>query len=855
MRKTLTVLLLVLLPALLFGQSVEFKKQNFPSDPKGFDKALSNYNRGIDYFQRGPRYFESSLKYLLLANDFNPNNSDLNYAIGTVYNALNLKGEAAEYYKKAAQLDTKYKKEGQRLTAENFQLDMQLDRAIAEYNEYLEVLNQESAKANKKKRAEIDAEIAEIKHKIKECENALVVAKDTVSIIIINVGKGVNSKYPDYSAVVTADEQTMYFTSRRTNTTGGMIPNGDVFYYEDIYQSTKGNDGRWGSARNVKGLINTKDHEGTVAISPDGKKMIIYRYKNNGDLFESTLGDNGAWGLPKSLEGINSKQRETHATYSPDGKSIYFVSDNPAYGAKGLDIFKSTFDESSKKWGAPERLDIVNTDSDEDAVFVDHEGKYMYFSSKGHNSIGGYDVFKAELKDGKPVNVINMGYPVNTPADEVFFVVMPGGKKAYFNSARKGGFGEKDIYMMLLLQDLELTLNGTVYDKATNAVIKDATIQLTKNGEATELTYPNPGEYTGTVLAANKYKAVVTAPGYEEQIEYFTTNMTHPDSLSIRKDFYLTPRSNFVMKGKIYDEETDKVINGQIEITTVMGEETIQVASGKDGYSTTLDRDAVYKVKVTANGYETYEDMLSIDEATPTELEKDFYLLKNGSKGVVKEITVKGNIFDKITRAAKNGTITFKDAQNKVVATVNSTDKAGYSVKLKSNTPYFVTVESNGYQTIEEKVTIKVPKNSNTATKNFFVEVPLADNVLDIRNIYFDYDKYDVRADAIKDLKAVLKIMNEYPNAKIELSGHTDNKGSYQYNLTLSLNRAKTAYNWLISNGISKSRIKYTYYSFNKPLEPNQNADGSDNPEGRQKNRRVEFKIFNVGSQTIKSKR
>lgn len=855
MKRTLTVIIMFLLPALMWAQSVEFKKQNFPNDPKGFDKAVSSYNKGLDFYQRGPRYFEQSLKYLLEANQFNPNNSDLNYAIGSIYNALNLKGEAAEYYKKAAQLNPKFQKEGQRLTAENFQLDMQLDRAITEYREYIDLLKQEAVKSNKKKKTEIDAEIAEIERKIVECNNAKMITKDTVSIVIINIGKGVNSKYPEYSAVVTADEKNMYFTSRRSSTTGGAIPNGDVFYYEDIYQSTKGADGRWGTARNVKGLINTKDHEGTVAISPDGKKMIIYRYKNNGDLYEAELAEGGTWGLPKSLEGINSKQRETHATYSPDGKTIYFVSDNPAYGAKGLDIFKSVYDESGKKWSAPERLpETINTDADEDGVFIDAEGKYMYFSSKGHNSIGGYDVFKSEFVNGAPGPAVNMGYPVNSPADEVFFIAMPGGKKAYFNSARKGGFGEKDIYTMLLLQDLELTLNGTVFDKSNNTVIKNATIQITKNNTPLELTYPNPGNYSGSVLAANKYKAVVTAPGYEEQIEFFTATMVHPDSLTIRKDFYLNPLKTFTMKGKIYDEETNQVIPGEIEIVTVMGEESVKVASTANGYNTKLDRDAVYKVKVTSNGYEPYEDMLSINDATPTELEKDFYLLKTGSKGVVKEITLKGTVFDKSNNEPKNAIITIKDAQNKLIATLNSSDKTGYSVKLKSNTPYTFTVEASGYGKIEEKVTIKVPKNSTEATKNFYVEVPMAENVLDIRNIYFDYDKYDIREDALKDLKAVLKILNEFPNSKVELSGHTDNKGSYQYNLVLSLNRAKGTYDWLIANGISKSRIKYTYYSFNKPAEPNENPDGSDNPEGRQKNRRVEFKVFNVGSKVIKSK-
>lgn len=850
--KNALTLALFLFSSLVFSQNVDFKKQNFSSDPKGFEKALSNYNRGLDYYQRGPRYFEQSLKYLLEANSFNPKNADLNYAIGSIYNALNLKGEAAEYYKKAALLNPKFKKEGLRLAAENLQLDMQSDRAIAEYNDYIAFLESQKTKKNEK---ETDAEIAEIRQKIVECNNAKQITKDTISIIIINAGKGINTKYPEYSAVVTGDEKTMYFTSRRSNTTGGKIPPGDVFYYEDIYQSSKGADGRWGAARQVRGSINTNDHEGTVAISPDGKKMIIYRHKNSGDLFESTVDDKGNWGSAKSLDGVNSKYRETHASYSPDGNTIYFVSDNPDYGAKGLDIFKASFNEATKKWETPVRLsDEVNTEYDEDGVFVDSDGKYMYFSSKGHNSIGGYDIFRAELVDGQPTNVKNMGYPINTPADEVFFVAMPGGKRAYFNSARKGGYGEKDIYTMLLLQDLELYLTGKFYDKKTNELVKDANVVISKTNHTPEVSYPTSGNYAAQVMAGNKYKAVVNAPGYEELIEYFNSNMTHPDSLNIEKDFYLIPASKFSMKGKVYDEETDNVIPAQLEIVTVMGEESFKVVSGDNGYEAKLTRDAVYKIKITADGYETYEDMLPINEAGEAGLDKDFYLIKVGKKGAAKDVTVKGKVFDKATNQTKNATIVIKDQKDKIVATINATDAGGYSAKLKSNTPYTFSIVSDGYAAVEEKVTLKVAKNNNEALKNFYLEVPVADKVLDLRNIYFDYDKYNVREDGLKDLKAIVKIMNEFPSSKIELSGHTDNIGSYGYNLTLSLNRAKAAYDWLLSNGISKSRIKYTYYSFNKPLAPNKKSDGSDNPEGRQKNRRVEFKVYNVGAQTISGK-
>ncbi len=844
--KTTLIGLLLLIPVCLFAQNVDFKKQNFPNDPDGFTKAMTSLSKGQDYFFRGPRYYERSLKFLLEANAFNPNNADLNFQIGTVYNALNLKGEAAEYFKKAALLNPKFRKEGQLLTAENYHLDMQWDKAISEYRDYIEILNQESVTAKKAKKAEIDAEIAQVNQRIAQCGNGKILTKDTVDIILINLGKGVNSKYPDYSPIISADEKNLYFTSRRPNTTGGEIPPGDVYYYEDIYHSTKEADGRWSAAKQVKGFINTKDHEGTVALSPDGKKMIIYRFKNNGDLFESKLLEDGSWSLPKSLDKINSKYRETHASYSPDGKSLYFTSNNPDLGAKGLDIFKINYDEATGNWGTPERLpETVNTDFDEDGVFVDAEGKMLYFSSKGHNSIGGYDIFKSELVNGVPSQAVNMGYPINNPADDVFFVVMPGGKRAYFDSGRKGGFGEKDIYTMLFLSDLKLELVGTIFDKETNGKISNASIEIVKDNKKVDLTYPSAGDYTGTVKATQRYKATVKADGYADLVEYFTAEMVHPDSFTIRKDFYMTPQKFLLVRGKVYDELTDEVIPANIEFAAVLGEEKITTKSGADGYREKLDRLGVYKAKVTAQGYQSYEDIVSLNEAgvEGNELEKDFYLLKNGAKGIVRDIAVSGNIIEKATRKAQNGKITIRDEKNKVVAVVNSTVGQGYKVNLKTNTVYSFNIDAEGFDDIAERVVLKASKNSNEVKKNFYVE-KTTENILAIKSIYFYFDKFNIRQDALADLNNVVKVMNQYPEAKVDISGHTDSRGSYEYNLTLSLNRAKAAYNWLIANGVSKDRITFSNYSFSKPAAPNENPDGTDNPEGRQKNRRVEFKVY-----------
>ena len=215
--------LFFLIPTVLFAQNVDFKKRNFPNDPEGFNKAMMNFSKGQDLFYRGPRYYESALNYLLDANTFNPNNTDLNIIIGTVYNSLNLKGEAAEYYKKAAALDPKYKKEGMLLSAENLHLDLQWNEAIQEYNAYKNFITTETEKAGKRKREEAENEIAAINRRITQCENGKSISSDTVEIILVNLGKNVNSKYPDYSPLVTADEQKLFSPLK------GLIPQEERF--------------------------------------------------------------------------------------------------------------------------------------------------------------------------------------------------------------------------------------------------------------------------------------------------------------------------------------------------------------------------------------------------------------------------------------------------------------------------------------------------------------------------------------------------------------------------------------------------------------------------------------------------
>jgi outer membrane protein OmpA-like peptidoglycan-associated protein len=163
--------------------------------------------------------------------------------------------------------------------------------------------------------------------------------------------------------------------------------------------------------------------------------------------------DKGKWSRPKRGTGkLTSKEGETSASFSPDGKEIFYVSGNKNLSLGGKDILYAKMD-SKGKWGKPVNLgSLINTPYDEEGVFITPDGKSLYFASQGHNSMGGYDIFRSERREGgewSPPQ--NLGYPINTPDDEVFYITDRSGKTGYYSCIREGGFGAKDICKVVYL--------------------------------------------------------------------------------------------------------------------------------------------------------------------------------------------------------------------------------------------------------------------------------------------------------------------------------------------------------------------------------------------------------------------
>jgi outer membrane protein OmpA-like peptidoglycan-associated protein len=542
-----------LLAALLSGaslaasaQSVAFTKDKF-ADKEGLKNAVREMKAGDEAYAADPPHYAAALPHYLLAQKFNPDNAVLNVKIGDCYLNSPSKTAALPYLEKAAKLDATADARTHYLLARALHLNAKWEEAIREYQQAKPV-------SSPKGDDEGGVTANDIARHIRECKNGQQLEKTPVRVFIDNAGPELNSTDSDYGPVVSADESTILITSRRPNAPNAKKdPDGDG-YFEDIYTATwKGK--AWSKAANLGAPVNSDGHDATVGVSPDGQHLLVYVDDKNGDINEANLRGT-TWGKPQGLGNrINSAFHESSASYSPDGRYLYFVSNKPEGGRGASDIYRVELDGRAP---AVNLGPVINTPYGEEGVFVMPDGKTMYFSSEGHNSMGGYDIFKSTFEDGKWSEPENLGWPINTPDDDVFFVTSASGRHGYYSSDRPGGLGGKDIYRVtflgpekqpLLSQEDQLLasrlqpvrqtllapavavatakvtiLKGTITDNNTKQPI-EATIDVLDNvtGEniASFKSNATSGKYLVSLPSGTNYGIVVRQDGYLFHSENF----------------------------------------------------------------------------------------------------------------------------------------------------------------------------------------------------------------------------------------------------------------------------------------------------------------------------------------------
>ncbi|MDJ0365860.1 OmpA family protein [Hymenobacter sp. H14-R3] len=531
------------------AQSVEFSKEKFSEDKQGLREALRELKAGDAEYYADPPHYALALPHYLAAQQFNPDNAELNIKLGDCYLHSGTKAQALSYLQRAQKLAPGADPRTHYLLARALHLSAKWGEAIKEYQ-----LAGPLAGGRKAADDPLVVTAEDLARRVRECRSGQELQKHPARVFIDNAGPAVNSAYSDYGPVVSADEAVLLFTSRRPSRPNApKDPDGDS-YFEDIYQTAwLGKD--WSSATSLGAPVNGDGHDATVGLAPDGQRLLVYADANGGDIEESNL-KGAAWGKPQRLGSrINSKAHESSAAYSPDGRYLYFVSDKAEGGRGGRDIYKVEIDGRAPA----ENLGLViNTPYGEEAVFLMPDGKTLYFSSEGHNSMGGYDIFKSTFADGKWGEPENLGWPINTPDDDVFFVTSASGRHGYYAAERPGGLGSKDIYRITFLgpekppvlsEESQLLasrlapqpqtllappvavataqvtiLKGTVTDDATHQPL-EANIDLidNKTGQAIATFHSNAtsGKYLVSLPSGLNYGIVVRQDGYLFHSENF----------------------------------------------------------------------------------------------------------------------------------------------------------------------------------------------------------------------------------------------------------------------------------------------------------------------------------------------
>ena len=514
LKTAITVIFMFSLISLTFGQS--------DYDKETFDDA--------EYFFVQEDYSESIVSYLRLYKRGYSGSANINYRIGICYlNSNTEKEKAVPYLEFAVTKVTAKYKEGE-LKEENapydaylylgntYRINMQHDKAIAAYTKFLEIT------ASIKN---LEMEHNWVQTQIEACKRAKIATNNLVRVKYLTLGKPINTSATNNYPAISSNEEYIAFITKQK-------------FYSALMLSKK-KKGKWETPRNITPEIMSDGDQVPVYLSDNGKTLLLAKFENeNCDIYISTS-DGKTWSpsVPIGKE-VNTKYWESHACLSKDGKTIYFTSNRPQ-SLGGTDIFYST-QTADGKWAPAINLGSnINTPSNEETPYLGPEGT-LYFSSQGHATIGGFDICYSKMDEtGKWSNAINLGYPINTTDDDLFYVPVSNKHFAYTAKAMKGGFGDLDIVRVETFSDehpYTFSIKGNLSQLLKNEQPANYRISLIEYESKKVLETVKPtanGDFTFTKVAGT-YIVSFVSDSFSVKGNYFIVPENYPSEV-----YSLTP--------------------------------------------------------------------------------------------------------------------------------------------------------------------------------------------------------------------------------------------------------------------------------------------------------------------------
>jgi outer membrane protein OmpA-like peptidoglycan-associated protein/tetratricopeptide (TPR) repeat protein len=652
---------------MLTGLVVNLNAQDFPIQNLNFKKSLkmADYLASIGSFYNASQYYEA-------VNEKQPGNA---YVINEIaecqYNLRDYK-QAEEWYKKLVDLNDALYPLAPYMYGQMLMMNGKYDEAKKVFDKFSKEYKGPDSQKYKKL----------AKNMAKGCDFAMKEMASPDTVKITNVGATVNNPYTDFAPMPLGDTALLYASllSDSIIMLDEIKKNNKFaqFFISEIsgnsktgWNFDKGRPVKWGPWNDA----NT--HVGNGSFSPDKKRFYFTKcqlvndtMKMNCEIYVSELKD-GKWNDPQKMdENINfagSTNTQPTLAMTKQGEVLYWVSDRPT-GSGGTDVWFAVRDKTGK-FGNPQNCGRkINTEGNENTPFYDSKAGVLYFSSNGLVGMGGSDVFKSKGSQKRWETAVNMGYPVNSSVDDMYFVMDENGYTGYLVSNRPGTTSVKsetccdDIWHIEYPKKVYYAVRGNVYDMETRAIIPGAKVMF----------LDDKSMQIGNTLAK------------KDSLYFFNTRPFRSYSLKSTAEGYFTGSASFAVSEKD-DNDTMRV---------------------------------------------------------------DLYMKK-------------------------------------------------------------------------------IPKGS-----------------VKIENIFYGFDSANLRPESKPGLDSLLQILKDNPAIKIEISSHTDSKGNDKYNQKLSQARAQSVVDYMIGLGIPAERMVAKGYGESKPIAPNTLPNGKDNPDGRQLNRRTEFKVI-----------
>ena len=522
-----------------------------------------------------------------------PENYSIQYKVGVCYlNDVYQKHKSIQYLEKAVKgtsPDYKQNNFKERMApleafyylGNAYRVNNRLNEAIEAYNQFKQVLDP----------VVYDVELVD--EQIKACKVAADLQSRPTYYISVNIGEPVNSRFEDVNPVISGDETAMAFTRK-------------LQFYDAVFFTEKKN-GKWTEPVNLTPFFVVDGNTYCTGLSYDGKEMFVYRLDGfDGNLYVSKREGNDWSKLVKLNDNINTKYWESHASPSKDGKTLYFTS-NRKEGYGGLDIYKSER-KRGDEWGPAINLGpVINSKYNEETPFISEDGKTMFFSSLGHYNMGDYDVFySSRLENGQWAKPVNLGYPLNTTGDDLFFTPVKNGEYAYYSMYDAAeGQGLCDVYKVEVFSDLhprKFILNGItrIEDDLKVDFTKISVALLDRKSKTLVDKSPVNSDGTFTLNATSgDFDMVFEGEGIQKTSENITIPIDNPSNIITYTSPLIAPGLAAVTKTveplpTVEDKEPPMLISNVYKLEVTTGE-PIPI-------KLELERDSKLKIETYANG-------------------------------------------------------------------------------------------------------------------------------------------------------------------------------------------------------------------------------------------------------------